>query len=273
MQYTGSGTSGKMGQYKGTRSKNTVIHNASKYASPTFLGSNPTAPLLSPTAMHGFATQMAGLQTQYAGALALKRNQIANARAQFQLDRQAAFSQAKGEMAGSVNSALDRGIVGSSADMNNRSAVLASLAANRAAALGTKAQTIGAARANAIGALGSFYLGMGQVQAQKGIAQSELAIEQYKADQLSLLNQNYADYQKDILKALQARSRGRQRDLANPNSVANPNNPFYNPSTGSMGFWYPLTPITAGPKPQMRPFYRPVNPMVGGHNPDFHPVP
>lgn len=191
----------------GTRSNNTLIHNRSKYAPPNFL--NGPAPLLPPAVTYGYSAQLAGLQTQFAGALALKKAMIAQARSDATLARQQARSEAVAGMAGAVNTALDRGLLGSSIDAGNRAAVLARLGEARQGIVADRAAQVAQARLQGLQALGQFYLGAGQLAAQQGLEQAQLAIQQYQADQLGLMTQSFTDLQKKILQKL----RGRQRDL------------------------------------------------------------
>lgn len=198
----------------GTRSNNTVIHNQSKKPpAPSWLGGPPPAALASPGSQLGYANQTAGLQTQYAGALALQKSQIAKARSDAILARQQAKSTAVENMAGAVNGALDRGLLGSSIDLSGRSAVLAQLGTDKQAALAAKSAAVGAAKADTIGAMGSYYLGLGQVQSEQAMDSAELSIKQYEADQYGLLNQNFAAWQDYYAKQMRGR-RGRRRDLA-----------------------------------------------------------
>lgn len=204
----------------GHRANNTQIHNAGKKPpAPTWLGGPPQAALASPTSQLGYANQISGLQTTYAGALALQKATIAKARSDAILARQAAKSTAVAGMAGTVNNALDRGLLGSSIDLNGRADVLTQLGAAKQAALGAKTATIGAARADTIGAMGDYYLGLGQVQSQQAMDAAELSIDAYKNDQLGLLNQNFAAWQDYYANQMARRNRGRQRDLGFSNAV------------------------------------------------------
>lgn len=196
----------------GHRANNTQIHNAGKKPpAPSWLGGPPTPALASPSSQLGYASQTAGLQTQYAGALALQKAQIAKARSDAILARQAAKSTAVTNMAGTVNGALDRGLLGSSIDLSGRADVLAQLGTDKQAALAAKTSAVGAAKADTIGAMGSYYLGLGQVQSQQAMDSAELSIKQYEADQYGLLNQNFAAWQDYYANRMSRR--GRQRDL------------------------------------------------------------
>jgi hypothetical protein len=157
-------------------------NNATKYK---YNYGSPVTPQLSPSTTYGFGTQIAGLQQQYAGALALKKMQVAQANAAALQARQAAGAQERTDMAGAVNSALDRGLVGSSIDTSQRASVLAALAANKASIAGDRAAAIGQAQTGALQAAGQYYLGLGQAQAQQAFQQEELAIQQYQNDQLT----------------------------------------------------------------------------------------
>lgn len=164
----------------GTRNRETLINQRSKYT----YGTPGPAPLLSPSATFGYATQVAGLQQNLAAAMALKRQQIQAARAAATLQRQQAVAQEISNMAGNVNSALDRGIVGSSIDLQARADTKTELGAARAAIVGERSQAVGAAKLGGMQAVGQYYLGLGQVQADKANARAELALQAYQNDQL-----------------------------------------------------------------------------------------
>jgi hypothetical protein len=193
----------------GKRIRNTTANNRSKTQPPT-----PIAPLLNPSFYAGYAQQVAGLQQNLAAAMALKRAQIQQARGTATQARFAAREQAVQDTAAAVNAALDRGILGSSIDMSNRAAVLAQLAANKAAIAADRGQAIAQAKLQGMQAIGEYYLGLGNLAAQQAAQQAELAVQQYQADLLNVATQKYSDLYKQVLNKLLQNYRGRRRDLS-----------------------------------------------------------
>lgn len=223
----------------GTRSNNTLIHNASK-----------RIPAIGPGAVTGLNAQLQGLETTFAGARALQAANIATAKSTAVLGRQTAKATAVSSMGSAVSNALSRGIVGSSVDSSNRAGVVAQLAADRAAVVNTRAGAISEAHANTLQALGQYYTGVGQVAAERAAQQAELAAQAYRDD---TLNTNLSDFQ-DLVKRFM---RGRRQDLPNsPNTPGQVGQPgwFDNGGTqghiGGDGYTRPIGPIhSAGPHP------------------------
>lgn len=174
------------------------------------LYSKRPAPLLSPDATLGYATQVAGLQRNLGAALALQRQQVAAARGDFQSARAEARQLRIEETASAVNSALDRGILGSSIDLGARSRAVTDAAAYLAGARTERDQAVAQAKLGGLAAVGDFYTAKGALDAQRAVQQQMLAVEQYKNDTFDSLLQNFGALRKDILRKLL--SRGRRRD-------------------------------------------------------------
>lgn len=187
--WLGDNMAGPGSNLTGTRNRQTLRNNYSKLRQ---------APVLGPQAALALNQQLQGLQTQYSGARALAKAGIAQARGQFILARQAAQANAVQGMQGAYSDAAGRGIVGSSADLNARSAVLAQKASDVAAARNEMATGIASQRANIVQSLGDYYLGVGNIAANQAAQQAQMMVDQYQND---MLNTNLSNYN-DLLRRL-----------------------------------------------------------------------
>jgi len=206
--------------------KNTVVNAYSKKpkppTSPTAYGSQATPPPADPSTYGGYAAQVMGLQQRLAAAMALKKTTIGGAQAQYMLAKQqAAASQVSG-VTSAESDALQRGILGSSADLGNRAGAVTDAAALRQAALADKNQAVAGAQVGAMGAVGEFYTGLGQAQFDVANAQANIAAQRYQNDAFDVLNQNYAKLQAQWQRFLQRRGRTRTGGYA-PNPTNFPN--------------------------------------------------
>ena len=105
------------------RNRNSVVNNASK------------APVVSPGSAVNYGAQTANLQLVLAQRLAAMKAQAGLIRSDFLTAKAGARAEAVSGMASQVNTALDRGILGSSTDLAGR----ASVDAARAAAVAARA--------------------------------------------------------------------------------------------------------------------------------------
>jgi hypothetical protein len=196
-----TGTSGngpKMGN--SNRKRNTLRNLASKRLPVTI-------PNLSPGSAIGYAGQVAGLEQSLYARLAAIRAQAAAARGQFQADRSNIQAQAVDAMAGTVNAALDRGLIGSSIDLEGRAAVEAQRAAALVQARLQRSQALAGLRVEGIQATNDYYTGLLQVLAQKRAEQAQMAAQDFQQNVYDAMQQNYQQLYRQVLQRLSSRGR------------------------------------------------------------------
>ena len=185
------------------------------------------APPLPPGQSAAFTGQMAAVQSQYTTALAAIRAQGGAVRGEFQgtmADIQA------GRISGTVaaeSNALQRGIVGSSADLGARAGVVANAAGQQVDARNAKLTALAGLRVSQMQAGTDYSMGIAGIQADKAAAQAELANQRFMNDMVA---NSMADYQKLYKDALQRILRqGKNPAGVNPlaGSVNNMNGPNY----------------------------------------------
>lgn len=206
----------------GHRNYNTTINSRSRNggglggplpklpASYTPYGANPTPPVLPPNSYGAYAAQIMGLQQSLAAAAALQRANIGAARSTYLLAQNQARALQIGETASAEQSALQSGILGSSADLANRAQAITDAATARQEALAARGAAIASARTGMLGAIGQYYGGLGQVQAAQANEAATLANQRYQNDLFDVLNQNFNKLRTQVLRRLQ---RGRARDI------------------------------------------------------------
>lgn len=203
--------------------KNTTINDYSKAPKPKPIGAlgSGVPGAADPATYGGYATQVMGLQQRLAAAMAAKKQGIAGAQAQYALAKQqAAGSLVEGVTAAESN-ALQRGILGSSADLGGRAAAVTDAATAQQAALAERNQGIASQQVAAMGAVGEFYTGLGTAQFDVANAQSAQALQRYQNDLLAQGNQNYTKLQQQWLAYLRSRGRTRDGGPASPYSTGN----------------------------------------------------
>lgn len=181
------------------RSRNTVVNGASKsnypggYRAPISSASAVTTGNDLAQARYGYLTQLAALRAQ--------KPVIGQ---QFALARQSAKDNAIAGMAGSVNSALDRGIVGSSIDAGARAGVLAQRASDVSTAEADRAAALQNLKLQQVGAGNEYYSNLSNIQ--NTISQEEMAntISAFANNQFDAKNLNY----RDILAAIRDQKTG-----------------------------------------------------------------
>jgi hypothetical protein len=216
--------------------KNTVINDKSKAPKPglnyTPYGQNATPSPADPSTYGGYAAQVMGLQQRLAAAMAAKRTSISGAQAQYMMAKQAAAQQQVAGVTAAESNALQRGILGSSADLGGRAAAVTDAATARQSAFVEKNLAVAQAQTGAVGAVGEFYSGLGQAQFDVANAQANIAAQRYQNDQFDVLNQNYAALQAQWQAFLT--KRGRARDSVPPSPYATGNTPSeLNSATGT----------------------------------------
>lgn len=203
--------------------KNTTINAQSKAPKPGpigALGSGVPGPA-DPSTYGGYASQVMGLQQRLAAAMAAKKVGIAGAQAQYMLAKQQAASGLVQGVTGAEQDALQRGILGSSADLSGRAGAVTDAAAAQQAALAGRNVAVAGEQVTAMGAVGEFYTGLGQAQFDVANAQSSQALQRYQNDLLAQGNQNYTKLQQQWLAYLRSRGRTRDGGPASPYSTGN----------------------------------------------------
>lgn len=183
----------------GNRRRQTLRNNASKTNYPN----GYQAPVSSASAV-GYGDQLAAARFQYLQQLAALKAQRPQIGQQYGLAVTDARTAAVSNMASTVGQALDRGVTGSSADLQNRAGVIAERQRAIANAQAERASAKLGLAQQAIGLRGDYYTTIAGIQ--NAMAQEQMAntIMAFQNDQFDAMNQNYAN----ILAALRAQKRG-----------------------------------------------------------------
>ena len=166
------------------------------------------APPLGPAQSQAFTAQMAALQNSYSNALAAIRAQGGEIRGQYQSGLADIKANRIAGTAETEGAALSRGIVGSSADLGGRAAVVAEASGARVDARMARNSALSALRVSEMQAGTDYQMGIAQVAADKAAAQAELANQRFEQDMLAQQQDTYQSWLKKIL------ARGK-----NPNGV------------------------------------------------------
>jgi hypothetical protein len=150
------------------RSRQTLVNRASKNQYP----GGYQAPISSASAV-GYGDQLAQARYGYLQQLAALKQQRAQAGVTARIGRADARSAAVSGMAGAVGSALDRGVVGSSADLSGRAGVLADRQRALAEIEAQRAQERLDVGYQALGARNDYYGQMSSIQ--NAMAQEQMA--------------------------------------------------------------------------------------------------
>jgi hypothetical protein len=188
--WLGGDMAGPGSNQTGTRATNTLRNNKARYVNGM--------PALGPAAVAGLSSQMQGLTTNLAGAMALQKASIGAAKGTFTLAQQQARAAELQGVQSAQADALDRGMLGSSQDLENRAGAVAGFAGAKNANIAARAQAIEQAKYAGNQAIGEYYTGVGQVQADAASKQAELAIAAYQNN----TDSNYSNTLKHILRTL-----------------------------------------------------------------------
>lgn len=190
-------TSGNTGPRNGNdsrRNRNTLVNNASRgYQAPASSGAVISA-----------GDQMAAARYQYLSQLAALQAARGGLRQDFITGRADARAAMPGQLAGIEQDATERGVLGSSAELQNRAGVVADTRSQIAALQAAKAQGILGLQSQKLGAQGEYYSSLASIQ--NSLAQDQWAnsISAYSNDSFDAVQQNY----QDIIRRLRARKRG-----------------------------------------------------------------
>jgi len=195
---------------------------------------SPATAVLPPGQQSAFAAQLAALQSQYAQRVAALKVAGGGIRA----DRARAFADIKanrvqGAVAAEAD-ALQRGIVGSSADLGARAGVVADAANAKVDARSMAAQQLAGLRVDQIGANTDFSVGIAGVIADKASAEAELANQRYMEGLIGAQTDTYQSLFQKYLQRLLAKG----KNPAGTSPLAGfmpPNYETGNPGWGSTG--------------------------------------
>lgn len=223
-----------------TRNAGTNQRSGNNGALPT---TQPAATaVLPPGQSAAFTQQLAALQSQYSQQLAAIKMQGGDIRAQ----RVSAFADIKAnQIAGAVgaeSSALQRGIVGSSADLGNRAGVVATAAGQRVDARSAAGSALAQLRVSQMQAGTDYSMGIAGVLADKAAAQQELANQRYQNGLIGQAISSYQDLYQAALKRLLARGKNPPGVDPRAGTVAGLLRPYGDPFGGKVepqGQYYP----------------------------------
>lgn len=174
----------------GRRKRNTGMNGMSK------------APLLTPGQTQAYTSQSAAAVDAYGQAIAAIRAQGGAIRGQYKSSLADIRANRIAGAAETEGAAIERGIVGSSADLSGRAAVVADAASQRVDAQGARNAAIAGLRTDEMTAQTQLNSTLAQIQADKAAAQAELANQRFMQDMFSAQQQNYQSIYNDILKKL-----------------------------------------------------------------------
>lgn len=199
-----AGTDGngpKVGE--GGRMRNTFANILSKnkvdYSNP---GGASALPSLDPASTANYYSQLAGLYAGYQNQLIALKQQRIGARADFQAQAAQVRAQKIGDLATTENQSIERGVVGSSADLQNRAGVRGAAAAGIQAAKRQKLETIAGTRIAAQQAGIDYFMGAQGLEAQKLAQQQQLLAQQLQQNLIVSGQESQMDVLKQIYESL-----------------------------------------------------------------------
>lgn len=193
---------GKNGGHKRNAGTNKRSKNGGAYA------------VLSPSQSQAYTAQLAALQSNYTNALASIKAQGGTIRAQAQSARADIKTQKIAGISETEGAAIERGILGSSADLGGRAAVIAEAAGQAVDVRTERNAAIAQLRAAQMQAQTDYQMGIAGVQADRAAAQQELANQRFQQDMLAQQTSTYQKYLKKLL------ARGKNPAGADPRVAA-----------------------------------------------------
>jgi hypothetical protein len=143
---------------------NVLSKNQVNYQNP---GGKSALPALDPASTANYYSQLAGLYAGYQNQLIALKQQRIGAKADFRDAAAQVRAQKVSDLASVENAAIERGVVGSSADLQNRIAVRGAAAGALQAAQREKLETIAGTRVAAQQAGIDYFMGAQGLEAQK----------------------------------------------------------------------------------------------------------
>lgn len=159
------------------RRRNTLRNNASKEGGLGFI------PPLGPQQTFGYATQLSQLRGDYLTKLAELTQTAKGFRSQFRLDKANIIAARRQALGDASNSAIERGMLGSSVDVEGRAGVKAEAAAALAGARAAKKAGIQASKQQKLLASNLFHSGVLATLADKRAAQAAAAAQSFQNDE------------------------------------------------------------------------------------------
>lgn len=183
----------------GNRMRNTFANILSKnqvnYQNP---GGQSALPSLDPAAEAAYYNQLAGLYAGYQTQLQGLKQQRVGIRADARMARTEVRAQKLADLAGTENAAIERGMLGGTADLQARAGVEATAAAGQAAISNQKLQGLAQNRIAAQQAGTEYFMGAAALEADK-VAQQQMVLAQQLERNLIVSGQ---EAQLDALKGI-----------------------------------------------------------------------
>ena len=199
-----AGTDGngpKVGE--GGRMRNTFANVLSKnkvdYQNP---GGASALPSLDPASTANYYSQLAGLYAGYQNQLIALKQQRIGARADFQMAKAQVNAQKIGDLASVENQAVERGVLGSSADLQQRGAVRGAAEAGIQAAKQERMMTVAGTRIAGQQAGIDYFMGVQGLEAQKLAQQQDLLAQQLQQNLIVSGQESQMDVLQQIYQSL-----------------------------------------------------------------------
>lgn len=193
----------------GGRKRNTAANILSKnkvdYTNP---GGASALPSLSPAQTSNYYSQLSGLYAGYQQQLSALKLQRVGARADFRAMRAQTRSEMIGGLAGTENANIERGVLGSSADLQQRAGVRGEAAAQIQAGKQAKQMSIASSRLDEGQAGIDYFMGVQNLESQKLAQQQETLAQQLQQNLIVSGQETQMDYLKDIFEALTTSTQG-----------------------------------------------------------------
>jgi hypothetical protein len=190
---------------------NVLSKNQVNYQNP---GGKSALPSLDPASTANYYSQLAGLYAGYQNQLIALKQQRIGAKADFRDAAAQIRAQKVSDLASVENAAIERGVVGSSADLQNRIAVRGAAAAGIQSAKRGKLEAIAGTRIAAQQAGIDYFMGVQGLEAQKLAQQQQLLAQQLERNLIISGQETQMDALKGIYESL-------SQAMQQPSSVTN----------------------------------------------------
>jgi hypothetical protein len=199
-----AGTDGNGPQVgQGNRMRNTFANTLSKnkidYQNR---GGASALPSLDPASTANYYGQLAGLYAGYQNQLIALKQQRIGARADFASQRAQVNAQKIGDLAATENASIERGVLGSSADLQQRGAVRGAAEAGIQSAKQQKMMTIAGTKIAGQQAGIDYFMGVQGLESQKLAQQQTLLAQQLQNNLIVSGQESQMDVLKQIYKSL-----------------------------------------------------------------------
>jgi hypothetical protein len=212
---------------EGNRMRNTLANTLSKntidYTNP---GGASALPSLDPASTANYYSQLSGLYAGYQNQLLALKQQRIGARADFSAQAAQVRAQKVGDLASVENQSIERGISGSSADLQQRAGVEGAAAAGIQAAKRQRGETVSGTHIAGQQAGIDYFMGAQGLEAQKLAQQQQLLSDQLERNLIVSGQETTMDALKGIFESLSA---------AGTNTVNKTVNKYNTPATNKYG--------------------------------------